>query len=541
MSETKSVFFYGKPTKTKIDYFTETQEEYTRLINYYIQKMADDCSFYLAFLNNNKQAPVIRDFEKTTRRSHSLGSAYGQNAIDYAVKELHNHFIRIRNKVYGYIQNNHPEMEDYISFISLLNCALCETDEIKTLAYLLENEKSKEKPSKSKMEEYEKLLGRISKLTNTTRADYKAYVAELFREKLTYWKLPQVKNVPLQVDSRVGRFEISHSTEEDLIVFFKALNADEYVPVPISTSRNSMRRLQQYKTKLFETGKCNFTLSMKNGQMKISVPFEKKIKTPKAKKKNLYPIDLGITDLIHAGNGKAFGTFTGMRKLYEELVEKLLGNRSTLRHTMRTYQKQLKKETNLLKQEKLRKKIFHIARNLNGKKNLTRQQNRYSHQVDLRLSQAVKECLADIPKGFALVHEDLDIVQFDRGKKNNKRDSMWVRGKMIKKLTEKCKWQGIPVIAVDPAYTSKACPKCHQIDDRNRSGKLFVCTVCKHTDDADHNATVNIGNRAFDTDIAQIVEKFKYSTDKRHQSLHSLYQKRHEEWLKKHRKVTVAG
>ena len=75
-----------------------------------------------------------------------------------AVKELHNHVIRIRNKVYGYIQQNHPEMEMYISFLSLLNAAMMKTDEIAIIEGLIEKENQKKKPSKSKVEDYQKLL-----------------------------------------------------------------------------------------------------------------------------------------------------------------------------------------------------------------------------------------------------------------------------------------------------------------------------------------------------------------------------------------------
>ena len=62
------------------------------------------------------------------------------------------------------------------------------------------------------------------------------------------------------------------------------------------------------------------------------------------------------------------------------------------------------------------------------------------------------------------------------------------------------------------------CPKCFYIHDKNRNGKSFVCTVCKHKDDADHNAAVNIGQRAFDEEVIEIVEKFPYNTNKRHKA-----------------------
>ena len=104
---------------------------------------------------------------------------------------------------------------------------------------------------------------------------------------------------------------------------------------------------------------------------------------------------------------------------------------------------------------------------------------------------------------------------------------MWVRGQLTKKIQSQLNWLGIPHIAVDPAYTSKMCSKCFNIDDNNRKGKSFICTVCKHEDDADHNAAVNIGQRAFDDEVMKLVEKYPYNTNKRHAALNELFKQRH--------------
>ena len=98
-TQTKSVFLYGKPTTVKRNELIIMQEMYTKLINSFIEKLVSDKKYWLDILNNNKKAPQIRELEKANRTK--LGSAFGQNAIDHAVKELHNHFIRIRNDLYG--------------------------------------------------------------------------------------------------------------------------------------------------------------------------------------------------------------------------------------------------------------------------------------------------------------------------------------------------------------------------------------------------------------------------------------------------------
>ena len=53
---------------------------------------------------------------------------------------------------------------------------------------------------------------------------------------------------------------------------------------------------------------------------------------------------------------------------------------------------------------------------------------------------------------------------------------------------------------VHSAYTSQMCPECGNIDKSNRkTQEEFVCTCCGHTDNADHNASVNIRNRVSET------------------------------------------
>ena len=148
---------------------------------------------------------------------------------------------------------------------------------------------------------------------------------------------------------------------------------------------------------------------------------------------------------------------------------------------MREYQKELKRSTNLYEKARLKEKIRQIARSLNGSKKKNKCLRQYAHQADLRINEAICLFIEEAKRSHSIcVYEDLDITEFDRGRKNNKRDSMWVRGQLTKKIQSKLNWLGIPHVAVDPAYTSKICPKCFNINDNNRKAKSFVCTVCKH-------------------------------------------------------------
>jgi len=58
----------------------------------------------------------------------------------------------------------------------------------------------------------------------------------------------------------------------------------------------------------------------------------------------------------------------------------------------------------------------------------------------------------------------------------------------------------IAVSTVQPSYTSKMCPICGCIEDRNRPNQeMFECIECGHKDNADFNAAKNIRNRVLVT------------------------------------------
>ncbi len=521
--QTKSVHLYSKPTHYKKELVWNTQKAYSDLINHFIQIMTFDSSYYLDLFNNQKQSPLVRSLEKRERKHHSLGSAFGQNAIDHAVKELHNHFNRIKNKLFGFCTHQQRGILPYVSSIALLNASLLDLDELLILQGLLQKEKGTTEKSKEKEEFYHQLIQEISALSVEQREEKRSEVRTMFYEKLEHWKLPLVKLVPLQLDSRLYTIEKARHIKADFVISVKLLGCKKRVEIPLSTSSSSLRRLAQYPN-------GSPILCLKGNQVRVSVPFEKKVNLQKTK--GVLGVDAGITDLLFTSNGKTYGSFSGMRAFYEEVLEPKLKQRSKIRAKMKQYQKRLKKTSCSSQKEWLRGKISRWAAMLNGEKNLQTCQRKYAHRVEAELGRAIKPFVQDVNKIKMLVAmESLDLSEFDRGKQNNKRDSSWVRGQLLKKTKEQLKWAGIPFVEVDPAYTSQACPICDYIDRANRQGKLFVCTVCKHQADADHNASINIANRALDEKITQVSIQFAYSTKKRHEAIKEIYSERHRSYL----------
>ena len=218
---------------------------------------------------------------------------------------------------------------------------------------------------------------------------------------------------------------------------------------------------------------------------------------------------------------KSYGSFVEVNHFYNTKVLPEQAKLNQLRNQMRMYQKELKnKKTPEPRKVKLRKKIFNLNAMLMKNKSLSRALRRYYHQQEEVLSQAVNDYFETI-KGTqtTTVIESLDIKEFNRSRVENRRDSMWARGKLTEKLISKLNWHGYKVIEVDPAYTSQMCSKCFCIHEENRHYKKFKCHHCGVELDADYNASINIKNRATDKELQAMIEKYKYNQPLRHQEI----------------------
>ena len=517
---------YGYPNLNKRQQLKKIEKSYQKQVNIFIKKLYDNEKYWLDVFNNNNQSPKIRQLEKDNRCQ--LGSAYGQNCIDKAVTILHNHFINIRNDLYGFFLKQ-DDLIYLIQSFATLNACLTDKDLFQELNKLIENTKNE-----AKINFYQETIEVLGKYSQKDLKEMINTVKHSFLEQLRYRKLPRLKKVTIQLDSRVCELQESKNIKAHYVLRVKTLKRGKWVEIPLMTSTNSLRRLQQYPYSKAPV------LKLQGNKIKVSVPFKKKIKQ-KVYKDNLVGVDIGITDLICTSNGNSYGSYSVMQKLYNKTVAQKVANRRSLANKMRQYQKQLQNPLNRQKQkEYLKEKIYNISRMLQGKKSLNKVKRAYYHKRDYEISQAVKQFVKENKdKKITVVLEDIDIIKYDNDKKTNQKYSMWIRGKLMKKLEQQLNWSGISYKKVDPAYTSQLCPKCNYLHEDNRNGKTFVCNVCGHKDDADRNAGINIKKRAFDKDINEITEKYRYVKQKRHQELRKLYKKRHEKWLKEHQKEIV--
>ncbi|CAL9460303.1 RNA-guided endonuclease InsQ/TnpB family protein [Streptomyces sp. enrichment culture] len=75
--------------------------------------------------------------------------------------------------------------------------------------------------------------------------------------------------------------------------------------------------------------------------------------------------------------------------------------------------------------------------------------------------------------------------------------SSWAFAQLGSFIRYKARQAGVPVVYVDPAYTSRTCAECGHIDKANRVAQArFACRNCAFVDHADRNSSRNIRARA---------------------------------------------
>jgi IS605 OrfB family transposase len=81
-------------------------------------------------------------------------------------------------------------------------------------------------------------------------------------------------------------------------------------------------------------------------------------------------------------------------------------------------------------------------------------------------------------------------------KKQRSERLSWAFYQLRSFITYKAVLAGVPVILVDPRYTSQRCNACGHTEKANRKKQAeFVCKSCGHTDHADCNGAKNIRDK----------------------------------------------
>jgi IS605 OrfB family transposase len=104
--------------------------------------------------------------------------------------------------------------------------------------------------------------------------------------------------------------------------------------------------------------------------------------------------------------------------------------------------------------------------------------------------------LKDVP--FVISLEDLTGIRIRVRQRRPQRVTLhtWSFHQPGQFIVYKARRTGVPVVFVDPAYTSQTCAGCGHVDHRNRVDQaIFICRGCGVVAHADRNASANIAAR----------------------------------------------
>ena len=155
---------------------------------------------------------------------------------------------------------------------------------------------------------------------------------------------------------------------------------------------------------------------------------------------------------------------------------------------------------------KLGKEAYHLHRKYKAqRKNLQKKvknklvkkiKNREARKVR-NLNHQISRRIVDyaVENNTGIVLENLTGIRKTKKRSKEFKGSLnsWSFYQLAQFIEYKAKLLGVPVVKIDPHYTSQQCSRCGLLG--TRKGKKFKCTHCGHVDDADVNAAFVIALR----------------------------------------------
>lgn len=241
--------------------------------------------------------------------------------------------------------------------------------------------------------------------------------------------------------------------EEDWSVGITLLNGRQWLKLSIGNYQRGLLSGQS-PTSATLVKRRNGTYYL---QIQVEIPTQPAGRTPK-----VIGVDLGRRDIAHTSTGKSWkgGDAAKTRNRYFE--------------TRRSIQRRRTKSSRKL------------LRRLSGKE--ARFRAHINHSISKALVNEAQQ------SGAAIALEDLTgIRQRARVRNAQRREHHgWSFYQLRQFIQYKANIAGVPVVLVNPAYTSKTCSRCHHIGQRNAKG--FKCGHCGLHIDADWNGSLNISS-----------------------------------------------
>ena len=120
-----------------------------------------------------------------------------------------------------------------------------------------------------------------------------------------------------------------------------------------------------------------------------------------------------------------------------------------------------------------------------------RREKRYTRDELHKISRAIVEEASSYGCN-CIALEDLEYIR--ESLPSGKEFHQWAHRKLVQFIEYKANEEGLSVVFVDPAYTSRQCSECgHEAADNRKTRQHFHCQNCGGKANADYNAAKNIG------------------------------------------------
>ena len=250
----------------------------------------------------------------------------------------------------------------------------------------------------------------------------------------------------MHVSSTMARFEVSRTKEYDAWLHLYSLGNKIILDLPIKGHKHINQLLT--KGKFLQS----YIITENSVQFCFEIETGEKLQTGE-----IVGIDTGINALASENTGKQYGTKV---KDHIERVKRCPNHRN----------------------EGCKGK---------GKKRAIRALKQY---IDETAKEVTKDKLLVVVEKLRKMN---DKTKLKRRLSKNMRRSLgaWNYRYWLNRLEQACEVGRSCFRTVMPHYTSQRCPACGHIERSNRSGEIFKCRICGHTDNADINAAKNILDR----------------------------------------------
>lgn len=517
LSQERSVFLYGRPNKDKYELLSRMECAYTELVNSDIKLInSAESRFLLQLVKNDKKDPAVRAFEKANRPA-GINSAFCQNAFDEAFTKLANRLDAIRLEMYRRDQTIFTQSKVLFAMSAAGKSRQAMAAAMSGIAASIKKDASF-------------YLETAAFLNSITDADFRTAMlsfADEYAMASMVYQIPEVSRAQVPLDSRLMRFEESCSTSfTHVLTVTDPFQKCHRVSIPVSASGDGLRRLLQYGA----AGTVH--ISVRPGRiLRIQASFTKPHRKPHTDK--TVGVDTGMKDCFSCSDGRSAGSMDQVIRFYKDTVEPSFGGLTSLRNKKR---KILRYIRNHDLPAAVRQRLLHKADRLEQMIRTAdapyRKKRHYYAMLDKEAADSVRTYISGTDRDTLTVLERLDIKEFRKSRKLNGELSVFARGLLQKKLMEELNWNGMDFLEVEPDYSSQTCPVCGLIDSASRNGKVFCCTCCGHTDDADHNAAVNLKARASDQEFLDICDKDRFNHKALQKDIRTLWDGRHSRWQK---------